>query len=190
MNANSAVPQRFQGVLLGLACGDAVGTTVEFKPCGSFPPVTDMTGGGPFGLAAGEWTDDTSMALCLASSLVDLGRFDAEDQMRRYVQWWRHGYWSSTGRCFDIGNTVAAALRRFEATGNPFRGSEAPTTAGNGSIMRLAPVALFCFPDEDKAATMAADSSRTTHGRRNASTPVASWRFCSCVRSPARPRRR
>ena len=55
--------------LLGLACGDAVGTTVEFKPRGSFAPVTDMIGGGPFRLKPGEWTDDTSMALCLIESL-------------------------------------------------------------------------------------------------------------------------
>lgn len=59
---------RMRGALLGLAVGDAVGTSVEFKPRGSFAPVTDMTGGGPFGLTAGEWTDDTSMALCLAVS--------------------------------------------------------------------------------------------------------------------------
>ena len=65
---------RFRGCLLGLAVGDAVGTTVEFKAPGSFPEVTDMTGGGPFGLAPGQWTDDTSMALCLADSLLDDGR--------------------------------------------------------------------------------------------------------------------
>ena len=56
---------RFQGALLGLAAGDALGTTVEFEARGSFPPVTDMTGGGPFDLKPGQWTDDTSMALCL-----------------------------------------------------------------------------------------------------------------------------
>ena len=61
---------RYRGCLLGLACGDAVGTSVEFSARDSFPPVTDMLGGGPFGLVAGEWTDDTSMALCLATSLV------------------------------------------------------------------------------------------------------------------------
>jgi len=59
---------RYAGALLGLACGDAVGTTVEFSARGSFPPVTDMVGGGPFGLQPGQWTDDTSMALCLAEA--------------------------------------------------------------------------------------------------------------------------
>ena len=56
---------RWRGCLLGLACGDAVGTTVEFSPRGTFAPVTDMVGGGPFDLLPGQWTDDTSMALCL-----------------------------------------------------------------------------------------------------------------------------
>ena len=78
-----------RGCLLGLAAGDAVGTTVEFKPRGSFPPLTDMVGGGPFGLQPGQWTDDASMALCLGYSLAECGEFDARDQMTRYVRWWR-----------------------------------------------------------------------------------------------------
>ena len=105
---------RYRGALLGLAVGDAVGTTVEFKPRGTFPPVTDMVGGGPFGLKAGEWTDDTSMALCLAASLVERGGFDARDQMDRYCRWMDEGYMSSNGCCFDVGNTVRAALATTE----------------------------------------------------------------------------
>ena len=123
------VASRYRGCLLGLACGDAVGTTVEFCERGSFPPVTDMTGGGPFRLPAGAWTDDTSMALCLASSLVELGRFDPTDQMRRYCRWYEAGYLSSTGRCFDIGMTVAGSLRRFRESGDPFSGSTATYSA-------------------------------------------------------------
>lgn len=155
--------QRFRGCLLGLACGDAVGTTVEFRSRGSFEPVMDMVGGGPFGLSAGSWTDDTSMALCLADSLLERGGFDARDQMGRYVNWWRWGYRSATGHCFDIGNTVATALRSFERTGEPFSGSADPHTAGNGSLMRLAPVVLFYYPELEQALRFAADSSRTTH---------------------------
>ena len=102
---------RFRGALLGLAVCDALGTAVEFQPPGSFPPVTEMTGGGAFHLEPGQWTDDTSMALCLAESLIERRAFDARDQMERYVRWWRHGHWSSTGHCFDIGTTTAAALR-------------------------------------------------------------------------------
>ncbi len=75
---------RMRGCLVGLAAGDAVGTTVEFQERGSFEPVTEMIGGGPFGLRPGQWTDDTSLALCLASSLVERGGFDPQDQMQRY----------------------------------------------------------------------------------------------------------
>ena len=110
--------ERYLGALLGMACGDAVGTTVEFKPRGSFPPVTNMVGGGPFNLKQGEWTDDTSMGLCLATSLLECGGFDARDQAQRYCRWRDEGYLSSNGRCFDIGMTVSDALRRFEATGS------------------------------------------------------------------------
>ena len=155
---------RFRGCLLGLACGDAVGTAVEFRRRGTFPPVTDMVGGGPFHLQPGQWTDDTSMALCLASSLVEQKEFDPSDQMDRYCRWHRKGYLSSNGRCFDIGTTVLQALNRYRDTQEPFSGSTDPETAGNGCIMRLAPVPMFCCPERDLAIHMSGESSRTTHG--------------------------
>lgn len=155
---------RFRGCLLGLAAGDAVGTTAEFKARGTFSPVTGMVGGGPFGLEPGQWTDDTSMALCLATSLVETGRFDAHDQMARYVRWWREGYLSSNGVCFDIGNTVASALRKYLESGEAYSGSTDPYSAGNGCIMRLAPIPMFFWGDRAAAIEYAAESSRTTHG--------------------------
>jgi ADP-ribosyl-[dinitrogen reductase] hydrolase len=154
---------RMRGCLLGLAAGDAVGTSVEFKPRGTFTPVTDMLGDGPFHLQAGQWTDDTSMALCLAASLVEGRDFDPADQMQRYLRWYDHGYMSSTGACFDIGNTTRQALERFRSSGKPMSGSNHPSTVGNGSLMRLAPVAMFYAPSRKKAQTYAARSSRTTH---------------------------
>ena len=114
-----------------MAIGDAVGTTLEFKPPGSFAPISDMVGGGPFRLKPGQWTDDTSMALCLAASLTECRGFDARDQMQRYVKWWREGNMSSTGSFFDIGGATAEALRTFERTGNPFAGR--PTRARRGT---------------------------------------------------------
>lgn len=156
--------ERFRGCLLGLATGDAVGTTVEFQPRGSFPPVTDMVGGGSFKLKPGQWTDDTSMALCLATSLVTVGAFDATDQMNRYCNWYEYGYLSSTGYCFDIGNTVGQALDRYKASGNPFSGSTDSRSAGNGCLMRLAPVPMFYFPERDRVLHFSGESSRTTHG--------------------------
>ncbi|MBN1948056.1 MAG: ADP-ribosylglycohydrolase family protein [Bradymonadales bacterium] len=155
---------RFRGCLLGLAAGDAVGTTVEFSPRGSFAPLTDMVGGGPFRLKPGQWTDDTSMALCLATSLVECNDFDARDQMERYCLWEETGYLSSTGHCFDIGTTVAMALRHYQKTGDPFAGSTNPHSAGNGCIMRLAPIPMCFFPDMVAIEKYAAESSRTTHG--------------------------
>jgi ADP-ribosyl-[dinitrogen reductase] hydrolase len=155
---------RFRGCLLGLAVGDAVGTTVEFMPRGSFPKMTDMVGGGPFHLKAGHWTDDTSMVLCLATSLIEKKRFDPADQMDRYWDWYKNGYLSSTGVCFDIGNTVRYALDRYHRTRNPFSGSDSPNSAGNGSLMRLAPIPMFYFPDLEKIIHFAGDSSLTTHG--------------------------
>lgn len=155
---------RYRGALLGLACGDAVGTTVEFMPRGSFTPVTDMLGGGPFSLAPGKWTDDTSMALCLAESLIQTGRCDPADQMARYANWYEWGYWSSTGICFDIGMTTKGAIHQFLQTGEALSGPSDPETAGNGSLMRLAPIALRFGHDEQLVQDMAALSSRTTHG--------------------------
>ena len=123
-----------------------------------------MVGGGPFGLEAGQWTDDTSMALCLADSLLACGGLDPKDQLDRYVRWADQGERSSNGRCFDIGATVAGALRRYRRTGDPAAGSTDPQSAGNGSIMRLAPVPMWFVPDEAAAVRAAGESSRTTHG--------------------------
>jgi len=164
----SSMEDRFRGALLGLACGDAVGTRVEFSPRGSFVPVTGMQGGGPFGLAPGEWTDDTSMALCLAASLLHCRGFDAVDQMNRYCNWRSVGYMSSNGRCFDIGITVSNALSRYLANADPFAGDPDPRTAGNGALMRLAPVAMFGVADTPALLRLAADSTRTTHGAAEA----------------------
>ena len=162
--AGVSARDRFRGCLVGLAAGDALGTTLEFSPPGSFGPIDDMVGGGPFGLRAGQWTDDTSMALCLAASLLESGGFDPLDQMGRYLRWFREGYLSSTGRCFDIGDTTSGSLERFERTGEPYCGPTDPASASNGSLMRLAPVPMFFAGDAREAIDRRADSSRTTHG--------------------------
>jgi ADP-ribosyl-[dinitrogen reductase] hydrolase len=159
---------RFRGALLGLAVGDALGTTVEFSPPGTFAPVTDLVGGGPFGLPAGAWTDDTSMALCLADSLLDRRRHDPADALARYVRWYRQGERSSTGRCFDIGNATRQALERFEQTGDESAGTAFPDAGGNGVLMRLAPVALAHAFSRGAAINAASRESSATHGHTGA----------------------
>ncbi|MEG4111721.1 MULTISPECIES: ADP-ribosylglycohydrolase family protein [unclassified Microcoleus] len=166
--------ERYRGSLLGLAVGDALGTTLEFCRPGTFVPINDIVGGGPFRLQPGEWTDDTSMALCLAESLIEKQGFDPVHQLETYLRWWRDGHLSSTGECFDIGNTVQQALWQFEDTNKPYCGSTDAWTAGNGSIMRLAPVPLFYATNPLEVIEKSGQSSRTTHG---AATCVDACRY-------------
>jgi ADP-ribosyl-[dinitrogen reductase] hydrolase len=158
---------RRRGALLGLAVGDALGAAVEFSPPGTFEPVTDFRGGGPHGLAPGEWTDDTSMALALADSIAERG-WDLTDQAERYLAWWKSGAYSVTGHCFDIGRTTAIALRKYAATRDArTSGDVSAHASGNGSIMRLVPVPvayMHLFPDSnDRLIQHLIESSITTH---------------------------
>lgn len=161
---DAAIQDRARGALIGLAVGDALGTTLEFEARDAHPLHTEMTGGGPFGLQPGTWTDDTSMALALADSLLACGGLDAADLQRRFLRWMEHGEYSPTGRCFDIGVTTRQALARFQRTGDPFAGPVAEDTAGNGSLMRLAPAVLFALGDPAACRRLAAEQGRTTHG--------------------------
>lgn len=168
---------RFMGAMFGMAAGDALGTTVEFQARGTFQPLTTIVGGGVFGLKAGDWTDDTSMGLCIAESLGKRKCFDPVHQMDLFVEWWARGHNSSRPDkgCFDIGTATRAALRGWKASktwastdnyeANPYQGDPDPTTAGNGCIMRLAPVPLFFHGQDDKTiADYSVLSSKTTHG--------------------------
>ena len=156
---------RARGALMGLAVGDAVGTTNEFKVAGTFKPITDMVGGGPFLLKPGQWTDDTSMALCIADSLLAMGHYDSFDVMERYQRWFSKGYRSSTDRCFDIGGQVRAALFDFEHEQRVPVTAERSNRAGNGAIMRLAPIVIAGFEHREirEIVVTAGLSARETH---------------------------
>ena len=156
---------RARGALVGLAVGDALGTTNEFKVVGTFTPSTGMVGGGAFQLEPGQWTDDTSMALCLADSLLAMGRYDSFDVMERYMRWFKEGYRSSTDRCFDIGGQVRAALFDFEHEQRVPVTAERSNRAGNGAIMRLAPVVIAGFEHREirEIVVTAGLSARETH---------------------------
>ena len=167
MTRTPSFTDRQRGALIGLAVGDALGAAVEFQMAGTFEPVTGYRDGGPHGLSPGEWTDDTSMALALADSILSVG-WDLDDQARRYVSWWRKGKYSVTGRCFDIGNATHTAIARFDQTGDArSAGCRESSSSGNGSIMRLAPVPIHyagLFPERlEELARLAVESSRVTH---------------------------
>lgn len=155
---------RAKGCLVGLACGDAVGTTVEFCPRERIiHPLTEMIGGGKFKLERGQWTDDTSMALCLAESLLDCNGFDPKDQMQRYWHWASSGHNSSTGKAFGIGKHTIQSLFEFQRTQVAYSQNIDPKYSGNGSLMRLAPIPLFYFHQPEYLAEYARLSSKTTH---------------------------
>ena len=189
MSSSISTSDRFRGCLLGLAAGDALGTTLEFSPPGSFDPIDDMVGGGPFGLQAGQWTDDTSMALCLATSLLESGGFDPEDQMRRYVRWYREGYMSSTGSCFDIGGTTSTALTQLRADGRAVLRTDRPDVGGK----RLADAAgsgshalRQATPPQRSRPARTARAPPTAPSRR--SMPAATSQGCWWARSEASTR--
>nr|WP_245215115.1 ADP-ribosylglycohydrolase family protein [Pararoseomonas indoligenes] len=161
---NGPTTDRATGALVGLAVGDALGTTLEFTRRDTAPHHTEMTGGGPFGLKPGQWTDDTSMALALAESLLVGDTLDPRDLMDRFVRWWRTGAYSCTGTCFDIGITMCEALARYERTGDPLAGPTEEDTAGNGSVVRAVPVALYALDDPAAASSLSRPQSPTTHG--------------------------
>lgn len=152
------------------------------NPQGVSPPVTGYRNGGPHRLEAGEWTDDTSMALALADSIATVG-WDLNDQADRYVQWWKTGKYSVNGRCFDIGITTRGALGNYVAKKNALTsGDRSERASGNGSIMRLAPVPIryaHLHPAKgDELSILAEESSLPTH----ASDPcVSACRYLGTV---------
>lgn len=154
---------RERGCLIGLAVGDALGAPVEFKSPGEFAPVSEFRSGGPFGLMAGEWTDDTSMALALADSIGN--GWNLNDQADKYLDWWQKGKYSVKGYCFDIGGTTRYSLARYDEIRDAYNcADKAAENSGNGSIMRLAPVPIkFHNLGRDEVAKKARESSLVTH---------------------------
>jgi ADP-ribosyl-[dinitrogen reductase] hydrolase len=155
---------RTKGAMFGLAIGDAMGAPVEFRPRGEFEPVTDFRPGGPFHLQAGQWTDDTAMSLCIASSLTHCQSFDATHQMEQYCRWIDEGYLSCTGKAVGIGQATLKAMMRYYRTKDPIQGDPDPRKSGNGCIMRLAPVPIYYRNNATLAIYHSIQSASTTHG--------------------------
>jgi ADP-ribosyl-[dinitrogen reductase] hydrolase len=158
---------RAAGVLLGLACGDALGRPVEFETpariLAQYGKVTEMLANGTWNKPAGTVTDDTDMALCLARSLVDCGGFDPDDVADRFVAWY-------DSEPFDVGNMTARSLSRIRA-GHTWADAgqqvweESPegSNAGNGSVMRAPPLAVAFATEESRVVETSETSSRITH---------------------------
>lgn len=172
---DSTLPSRALGCLFGSAVGDAVGATLEFCRRDSVPPLNDLVGGGPFHLQAGQWTDDTAMALALGESLCECDGLNLLDLMERFIAWYRHGRYSCTGDCFDIGMATQQALERFLETGDSEAGSRSLRAAGNGSLMRLAPIPIFYHTDLSAGIEAARRQSLATHGAAEAIDACAAY---------------
>eukprot|EP01080_Neovahlkampfia_damariscottae_P012126 gene12126-5617_t len=153
---------KYLGTMFGLAVGDALGTTAEAIPRGGFEPLTDIIGKGKFNLLPGQFTDDMSMSLCLAESLLTKKKFVHLDQLERYNNWYENGHLSSNGKCFDIGMTVRKNMMTNLQKQRDY-GPSNKNQSGNGCIMKLAPVPLFYSYDFKLAIEKSAESVRTTH---------------------------
>jgi len=160
--AARALRERFVGTLFGLAVGDAVAAATQFRRAGSFSPVGDMIGGGPFDLPRGGWSDDTAMALCLAESLVECDGFDPRDQVQRYARWQQDGYLSCTGQCVGITANTARSLALAKWRRVVFPGSFDPEQLDPEPLSRVAPIALYYLASLETTVQQAADAARTT----------------------------
>jgi ADP-ribosyl-[dinitrogen reductase] hydrolase len=152
------------GAFVGLAVGDALGAPVEFKEPGEFGPVLDYARSYVWQIPAGYWTDDTSLAVCLAESIIHKNTVDPDDIMQRFVRWYVHGENSSTGRCFDIGSTTRSNIQRYIDQGVYTPAPNIAWQSGNGGIMRLSPVAVRYWNDLDLVKEFSIMQSQTTHG--------------------------
>lgn len=165
MNRDKAI-----GMLVGLAVGDALGAFLEFKkPRTPKNYITKYKKGGTHDVSIGEWTDDTSMALAMAKSLLEKNRFDANDIMQKFCKWYKNGEYSPRGECFDIGGTTAVALSSYlnELEDSdylqPYRGRTAEDSSGNGALMRLAPT-IIVAKNKYHAMQLATQQTLLTHG--------------------------
>jgi ADP-ribosyl-[dinitrogen reductase] hydrolase len=160
-------------VLVGLAAGDALGAGYEFTDPDPDQPI-GMVGGGGFGWAPGEWTDDTQMAICIAE-VVAAGPLDLDEVGRRFLDWY-------AGGPTDVGVQTSTVLST--ADGEPSRLTDAAAdhfrrhprgAAGNGSLMRTAPVALAHLGDDEAIAAAATAVSALTHGDPLAGEACVLW---------------
>lgn len=132
--------------MIGVAVGDALGLSAQFVDREELreSPVTEMEGDEIYGMPAGSWSDDTSMAIAILDSIRTLGQIDCRDIMDRFVQWLFHDAYTPTGETFDEGNTCSMAIAKYLEEGDVLTcGRTGEYANGNGSLMRTMPVCLF-----------------------------------------------
>ncbi|MDH1881665.1 ADP-ribosylglycohydrolase family protein [Empedobacter falsenii] len=133
-----------KNILIGSAVGDALGVPVEFKSRQYLQqnPVTDMMGYGTYNMPPGTFSDDSSMMFCLAESLCN--GYNVNDIAEKFQMWMHEGYWTADGEVFDVGISTRKAINRLRVVKNPTEaGSTAESDNGNGSLMRILPLAIF-----------------------------------------------
>ena len=155
--------QRYRGLLLGIAIGDALGMPVQHRRRGTFSPVGDLLAGGPFDLPRGAWTDDTAQVLCLAESLVECGQVDLHDLQARLVLWQREGRLSSTGQCIGISAVTARALVAAHATGELADIASQPARAEREPLVRAGVAVAWTHPDLLAGVRLAQQAVLFTH---------------------------
>jgi ADP-ribosyl-[dinitrogen reductase] hydrolase len=168
--------ERLAGGLIGLLVGDALGVPYEFHPPEQIPPLDQIEYTPPAGFARahsstppGTWSDDGAQALCLLDSLVRCGAFNPADFGERVLRWYREGYLAVDSRVFDIGNQTLRALAKLAAGADPLEAGPAEESAlGNGSLMRVLPLALWHRGADDDLVADAQAQSRLTHGHPRA----------------------
>ena len=138
---------RFKGMFWGLVVGDCLGSPIQFTSKDGHPHITEMVPCRTFHTPAGYWTDDSSMAFCVADSLVRLKSYDLKDIANNFVRWYFDGFWSSLDEAFDVGGATAGACNKIRYSGLLKNGSE--SSQGNGSIMRFTPSYLWNYGASD-----------------------------------------
>lgn len=165
MNMDEMTRDQAVGCFLGHCIGDALGAFLEFQDAREPDNyITTYQSGGPHRLKAGQWTDDSSMALGLANHLIgNHGILRAEDVMSNWLNWYFLGEFSSTGKCFDIGSTCEKAIRRYQSGMHPDDcGETGEYASGNGALMRLHPCVIAASSVEE-AVTNSLYQTRLTH---------------------------
>ena len=171
---------RIQGGIFGVAIGDALGVPIEFRKRNTFEKVTDFQYCQTFKLNPGEWSDDTSMTLCLAHSLITQKGFNLKNQTEQYIKWFLDGFMSHNGKAIGIGYTTLLSLTLYIKTKKIYTILTDEKYSGNGSLMRVLPVILFFAHDIEKAVYYSGESSKNTHGSQIAIDACRYFAYIIC----------